>query len=138
VMHRLGDLPGADLFVWIDEAGEPCSITSEEVNEAIRSVCGEGHSAKTFRTWNGTHAAFRHALEAESITIRSLSEAAAERLHNTPAICRNSYIHPAVIALAQESNAARRARLAALEPQPRAGLRPGEAELLAFLKQQPG
>lgn len=138
VMHRLGDLPGADLFVWIDEAGEPCSITSEEVNEAIRAVCGEGHSAKTFRTWNGTHAAFRHALEAESITIRSLSEAAAERLHNTPTICRNSYIHPAVIALAQESNAARRVRLAALEPQPRPGLRPGEAELLAFLKQQPG
>lgn len=133
VLHRLGELPGGDLFTYLDEAGEPCAVTSEEVNEAIRAVAGEAHSAKTFRTWNGTHAAFQHAREAGPVTVKGLSEAASARLHNTPTICRGSYIHPAVIALAADEDEARLARLAALAPEPRPGLRAGEPELLAFL-----
>ncbi|MRX49000.1 DNA topoisomerase IB [Paracoccus sp. S-4012] len=133
VLHQLGDLPGADLFTWLDEDGTPCAVTSEEVNDAIRAVCGEGHSAKTFRTWNGTHAAFQYAREAEILTIKGLSQAAADRLHNTPTISRNSYIHPAVLALSKLDDGLRRSQLAAIHASPRPGLKPGEPELLAFL-----
>ncbi|HBM60504.1 MAG TPA: DNA topoisomerase, partial [Citreicella sp.] len=55
--------------------------------------------AKTFRTWTGTVAALDAALRPGPASIKAMAEAAAERLHNTPAIARKSYIHPEVIAL---------------------------------------
>lgn len=134
VLHQLADLPGGDLFTWLDAAGESQTVDSDMVNEAIRAVCGEVHSAKTFRTWNGTHAAFEAAHGDDPVTIRKLANAASERLLNTPTICRGSYIHPAVIALAQLDDDARRARLAALTAGEVAGLRKLEPELIAFLR----
>lgn len=135
VLHQLSDLPGGDLFTWLDDAGEPCVVTSEMVNDAIRAVCGDAHSAKTFRTWNGTHAAFEAAFEDGPISIRSLSEAASLRLQNTPTICRNSYIHPAVIALSELSPDDRRARLSAIPGASVDLLRPHEAALIHYLRE---
>ncbi|MFG6588588.1 DNA topoisomerase IB [Sulfitobacter sp. MOLA879] len=101
-LEKIRDLPGADLLTWLDEEGQPRSLTSTALNDYIAEAAGtEGFSAKTFRTWAGSVAAFDVALKEDKPSIKAMAEAAAERLHNTPTIARNSYIHPQVIELSQ-------------------------------------
>jgi DNA topoisomerase-1 len=133
-LHRIHDLPGAELIGWIDEDGTPHSLRSDEVNAALADIAGEGTSAKTFRTWNGTLAAFARAVQEGPLRIADMAAAAAGRLHNTPAIARSSYIHPKVIALADLSEAARARSLAALRPPALAHLRAHEDRLIALLE----
>lgn len=135
VLHQLSDLPGGDVFAYLDRNSEPVTVGSDMVNDAIRAVCGEAHSAKTFRTWNGTHAAFEAAHAEGPVTIKALANAASARLLNTPAICRGSYIHPAVIGLTELDDEARLARLGGLTATPISGLRPLEPDLVAFLRE---
>lgn len=101
-LHDLADLPGASVFEWIDN-GKRRTVHAEQVNDWLREATRLDHAtAKTFRTWNGSVAAMEAAMRAgEGVTIKAMSEAAAEALHNTPTIARNSYIHPEVIALAE-------------------------------------
>lgn len=100
-LNRLHDLPGAELVTWLDDDGTPRGVSSSAVNRWIAEATGlDTATAKTFRTWNGSVAALTAARTADKITIAGMAEAAAERLANTPTIARNSYIHPAVIALA--------------------------------------
>ena len=99
-LHRAADLPGATLAVRLDEEGAPHPLRSEAVNARLASLAGPGMTAKTFRTWNGTLAALEALLADERAGIGAMTEAAALRLHNTPAVARRSYVHPAVIALA--------------------------------------
>ncbi len=134
-LHKVQDLPGADLIAWIDEEGSPHPLRSDEVNAALAEICGEGTSAKTFRTWNGTLAAFAAATREGPLRIADMTEAAAERLSNTPAIARTSYIHPQVIALADLSEDDRAARLAALRTVTLSRLRAHEGQLIAFLEE---
>jgi DNA topoisomerase-1 len=125
------DLPGADLITWLDDAGEAHGVTSQGLNEYLAEAAGqEGVTAKVFRTWTGTLAAFRLVQAGEAVTIKAMSEAAAERLQNTPTIARSSYIHPAVIDLAGLENP----KLPPPERLP--GLAAGEGALLAFLDRQ--
>lgn len=99
-LNKIGDLPGATLLSWLDDDGVPQTLSSQALNGYIASACDQDEfTAKTFRTWAGTLAAFDVA-EAGPATIKAMSEAAALRLHNTATIARNSYIHPKVIALA--------------------------------------
>jgi DNA topoisomerase-1 len=127
VLEKARDLPGASLLAWTDDSGRPRSVSSGALNAYLAEAGGcEGFSAKTFRTWAGTLAAFGVA-EAGGASIRAMSDAAAERLHNTPTIARTSYIHPSVIALAGS------------EPElppglGLSGLTAGENRLLAFLE----
>jgi DNA topoisomerase-1 len=136
MLQKMDDLPGGVLIRWLDDDGKPQPVASEQVNAYLAEISGEaGATAKSFRTWNGTLAAFTLALRDDpGLTIAAMSEAAAEALHNTPAISRKSYIHPDVIALAERDPETRAAALAALEPEPIAGLRRDEARLLAFLE----
>ncbi|MDB6126378.1 MAG: topoisomerase, partial [Verrucomicrobia bacterium] len=104
LVKRLQELPGQDLFQYIDETGERQKVTSEDINAYLREVAGEEFSAKDFRTWSGTLLAAQEfaALVAKKIrpTKRLLKEAiirVAERLGNTPTICRKCYIHPHVM-----------------------------------------
>ena len=101
-LHALQDLPGAPLFEWI-EGGERRTVHADQVNDWLREATGvEGASAKAFRTWNGSAAALGAALDhGEGVTIKTMTEAAAEVLHNTPTVARNSYVHPDVIDLAE-------------------------------------
>ncbi|WP_072775896.1 DNA topoisomerase IB [Marivita hallyeonensis] len=133
VLSRLDDLPGPELMSWIDDNDNIRTVTSGEVNDFLTTYLDDGAlTAKTFRTWNGSVEALSVALNSEAPTIKAMSEAAAERLSNTPAIARSSYIHPAVIALS-ESDAKYRAELRkAAEDQD--GLRRAEAELLHLLR----
>lgn len=122
VLDACQDLPGADLITH----GEGARVRSEHLSDVLSGIVGEDVRPKTFRTWNGSHAAFLAATR--DTTIRALSEAAAERLHNTPAIARKSYIHPKVVALSQTGTRA------TLEPDTPAGYRRGEAALLDLLR----
>lgn len=133
-IQRFQDLPGPTLISWTDASGEARAVRSEDLQEVFREICGPDATAKTLRTWNGTHAAFNLAMrETGRLTIAAMSEAAAERLHNTPAIARSSYIHPKVIALTEIDPGERSKRLSRLGAVQNNAMRQGEAELIAFL-----
>jgi DNA topoisomerase I len=136
VLQEIDDLPGADLFTWLDAQGSPHPLRSETVNEYLGEISGEPHTAKTFRTWLGTLRAFQTAEAAGDgrLTVKAMAVAAAEQLGNTPTIARNSYIHPAVIGLAEQGAQERREKLAAAAEARIGGLRGGEAELCSFLE----
>jgi DNA topoisomerase-1 len=134
IFNEIGDLPGRHIFTYIDADGAVRRLLSQDVNSWLSATTGAPVTAKTFRTWGGTLAAFETALTwpaGQRITLRALAEAAAKRLHNTPAIARKSYIHPAVLALADCPPDELPDRLAPADPLP--GLRGPEAALLGFL-----
>jgi DNA topoisomerase-1 len=103
VLEKARDLSGATLLSWVDEDGKAHAVSSGALNGYLAEAGGcDGFTAKTFRTWAGSLAAFEVA-EAGDASIKAMTEAAAERLHNTPAIARRSYVHPSIIALAGEA-----------------------------------
>jgi DNA topoisomerase I len=104
VVKACRDVPGYDLFQYYDEHGERCTVSSSEVNDFLRDVTGQPFSAKDFRTWGGTvHAAavLKEIGRGESEkqidkNLVAMVKQVAGRLGNTPAVCREYYIHPAV------------------------------------------
>ena len=103
VVRRCQDLPGYELFQYLDEDGQRQAIDSADVNAYLREIGGEEFTAKDFRTWGGTVlAAFALAGPGEEGDARRRLTAAivqvAARLGNTPTICRKCYIHPDVVA----------------------------------------
>ena len=135
IFEAIDDLPGRQLFKWIDEGGEVHAIGSQHVNAYLSERTGVVEvSAKTFRTWGGTTAAFEAARRARGrLAMRTMAEAAAERLHNTPAIARGSYIHPAVLDLAAMPVEERLGLMERLRPVGPSRLRTEERRLLALL-----
>lgn len=132
-LHRLlqvvSDIPGATLLSWVDDAGAPHELSSQQLNAYLDDAAGgAGFTAKTFRTWAGTVAAFACAEKGEA-TIKDIATAASDRLRNTPTVARNSYIHPAVIDLAG-------APAQGANPVKRSGLFAAEQRLLGFLLAQ--
>jgi DNA topoisomerase-1 len=102
VVKNCRDLPGSELFQYIDEAGERHCIDSADVNDYLREISGRDITAKDFRTWAATNLALLALAgqEQEPPTKKALVEAVkevAKRLGNTPAVCRKCYIHPAVL-----------------------------------------
>jgi DNA topoisomerase I len=104
-ISKLQDLPGQDLFQYVDEEGEIRDISSQDVNEYLRAITGEDFSAKDFRTWAGTvltaialkaQEQFDNQKQAKA-NIKTAISAVAKILGNTPAICRKCYVHPAVL-----------------------------------------
>ncbi|MEA2576516.1 MAG: topoisomerase [Chloroflexota bacterium] len=105
LVRRCQELPGQELFQFLDEGGEVRDIASDDVNGYIREAAGGDFTAKDFRTWAGTVLAYR-ALRAlqpgdgEREARRNVVEAirqTADRLGNTPAVARGSYVHPALL-----------------------------------------
>lgn len=103
IVKRCRDLPGEELFTYIDEGGAVSAVSSDDVNEYIREIAGDDFSAKDFRTWIGTVECIgalaepaEHAADAKQRIAEALRCVAA-RLGNTPAVCRKAYVHPAVI-----------------------------------------
>jgi DNA topoisomerase I len=110
LVTRLRDLPGQDLFQYLDESGEPQPIDSADVNEYLRLISDQDFTAKDFRTWAGTLLAARaldessspeSKTEAKSAAVAA-AESVAHRLGNTAAICRKCYIHPSVLEAFQD------------------------------------
>jgi DNA topoisomerase-1 len=105
IVKRCQELPGYELFQYLDDQGERRSIESADVNAYLREVSGQDFTAKDFRTWAGTVLAawalaeLREVSTKKQVTrnvVRAI-ERVAERLGNTPAVCRKCYVHPAVI-----------------------------------------
>jgi DNA topoisomerase-1 len=98
------ELPGQHLFEYVDDEGEPRPVHSEDVNDYLREISGGDFTAKDFRTWEATVTC---ALELAAVKADGKDEAkaavveairhVAEKLGNTPAVCKKSYIHPGVI-----------------------------------------
>ena len=129
VLEKAQDLPGAELLTWTDGAGAPRALTSTALNAYLDEADGDpglAFTAKTFRTWAGTLAAHERLARGDGPSLRALGEAAAARLHNTPAVARASYVHPAVLALAGTVPDAP-------PPEPVRGLSAPEASLIALL-----
>lgn len=105
IVRACQELPGQELFQYLDEAGETRDVTSGDVNTYLREITGREITAKDFRTWAGTVLAAMALREFERVdsqaaakrNIRAAIERVASRLGNTPTICRKCYIHPAVL-----------------------------------------
>ncbi|HEV7323332.1 MAG TPA: DNA topoisomerase IB [Ensifer sp.] len=136
VLEEISDLPGRQLFVSVSSDGKTQPIDSGRFNRYLADMSEAPISAKTFRTWAGSVAAFAVARQALSEglrpTIKDMCEAAAEVLHNTKAVCRKSYVHPAVLALANGTGAVASGKHRNAKPV--AGLRVDETQLLRFLE----
>lgn len=129
------EIPGRELFQYLDENGRRHAVDSGDVNAYPQTIGGPSISAKDFRTWGGSALALRDlrprsfssATEGKRQT-REMLKVVAERLGNTPTVCRKSYIHPHVVEhfLAQ--------KLSALEAAKVRGLKHYEAEFLLLLR----
>jgi DNA topoisomerase-1 len=103
VVRRCQELPGQELFHYVAEGGQVHGIESADVNAYLREAAGEDFSAKDFRTWYGTLLAARALGERVSLGAPRQKHVVAavtwvaEKLGNTPSVCRKSYVHPAVI-----------------------------------------
>lgn len=105
IIRRCKELPGQDLFEYIDDDGKIQSISSYDVNEYLRSITGKNITAKDFRTWGGTvlsALAFDKigAASDEKISKKNVVETVkqvAKSLRNKPNTCRKYYIHPSII-----------------------------------------
>ena len=105
IVKRCQELPGQELFRYVDGRGRKRGVGSADVNVYLRAVSGRDFTAKDFRTWAGTVRAayalnalepFSSARQAKRNLARAV-ESVAVRLGNTPAICRRCYIHPVVV-----------------------------------------
>ena len=110
VIKKCQELPGHELFSYVDHNGTPHHIHSDDVNAYLHEVTGEHFTAKDFRTWAGTILCALVLAESEAATTKAkekhiIAEAVkrvSQQLGNTPAICRKCYVHPAVIEGFQE------------------------------------
>jgi DNA topoisomerase-1 len=99
IVKRCQDLPGQNLFQYVDEEGGAQPVSSTDVNDYIREATGEDFTAKHFRTWSASAIAFEQICGAgeAGIGLNAMLEPVAQALGNTPAISRKSYVHPALI-----------------------------------------
>lgn len=110
LLKKTQDIPGDELFQYFDETGNHRPIGSGDVNGYLKEITGDDFTAKDFRTWAGTVAAFRAfreigPFETQTEMKRNVAHAydlVAERLGNTRAVCKKYYVHPAVVAAYEE------------------------------------
>jgi DNA topoisomerase-1 len=143
VVKQCRDLPGQELFQYIDDAGDAQVVDSGDINGYLKEITGEDFTAKDFRTWSGTVLAATALREFERAVTKKESErnvnlaieAVAGMLGNTRAVCRKSYVHPGIIDAyadgTMESAYSRRTKPASRT----AGLRADEVAVLVLLKQ---
>ncbi len=137
IAKRTQDLPGQNLFEYLNEEGDVCPVTSSDVNTYIKDAMGGDFTAKDFRTWGASVIAFEEMVkrseQSGQVKLKSVIEPVAEALGNTVAISRKSYVHPAIIEAAKDAGALGERKL------PRAGkyLSTFERGLIEFLDALP-
>ena len=148
LVRRCQELPGQDLFQFVDEHGQAHHVTSDDVNAYLHEVAGEEITAKDFRTWAATNLAalaltgfeaFDSHTKAKKNIVQAV-EAVSKMLGNTPAICRKCYIHPAVFEGYLDGTLAEglKARADAALASPGSGLTAEEVAVTAFLSRRLG
>lgn len=146
MVRKCQELPGQEIFAYIDEQGVVKDVTSQDVNDYLHEIAGDEFSAKDFRTWAGTILAALALREFEPFTtgreakknITAAVESVARTLGNTPAVCRKCYVHPVVLdsymdgatisVLQQEAEHVLAERLHSLKPE--------EAAVMTLLQQR--
>lgn len=147
LVRKSRDLPGEELFQYVDDEGNPHPIDSADVNAYIRDIAGDEFTAKDFRTWAGTLLASRaltlaseqaggETLPKVAIT-RAVKEVAGQ-LGNTPAVCRKCYIHPTVLELFDDPDELTRWNAAKKRRKQIDGLSREESALVHFLESANG
>jgi DNA topoisomerase-1 len=146
IVRRCQDLPGQELFQYLDDDGQPHTVGSDDVNDYLRDITGEEVTAKDFRTWAATNLAalalqrlevFDGQAKAKKNVVEAV-EAVSKMLGNTPTICRKCYIHPAIFdgyldgSLLEALKQRTEEKLA----DPGEGLRAEEAAVIGFLARQ--
>lgn len=146
IVERCQDLPGQELFQFMDDDGERRDVRSEDVNEYLREISGQDFTAKDFRTWAGTvlaamalreFAKFDTKVQAKKNVVAAI-ESVAEKLGNTPAVCRKCYIHPHVLDSYMDGTLVETLKRRAERQISRwlRGLPPEEAAVLGLLQQR--
>lgn len=104
LIKQCAEQPGYNLFRYQDDASKWRDVDSDEVNDFIREQIGDAYSAKDFRTWNASCLAVEayHRLhgqfeKSKKSPVNQVIDMVADRLGNTPAICKEYYIHPALL-----------------------------------------
>lgn len=158
VVRRCQQLPGQELFQYEDEEGTPHAVGSGDVNDYLAEITGadkDGQeamrfTAKDFRTWHGTVQALELTRLActgpagpQAYSAKDILTEVARQLGNTPAVCKKSYVHPAVLELGSRLVSDAGPGMQSVwerigsTASPR-GLSAAERRLLAFLRQPPG
>ena len=140
IVRRLQELPGQELFQYVDESGQTRRIDSDDVNAYLREIAGQDFTAKDFRTWAGTVLVAQALSDCEPVenvrfarrNVSAAIKAVAERLGNTPAVCRKAYVHPAIVDAYVDGELMRTLRRRA--PRNSSALRREEAQVLRFLE----
>ena len=146
VVRRCQDLPGQELFQYLDDDGQPHGVGSDDVNDYLQEITGQPVTAKDFRTWAATNLAalalqqleiFDDQAKAKKNVLHAV-ESVAKMLGNTPAICRKCYIHPAIFDgyLDGRLLEALKQRTEEKLADPGDGLKAEEAAVVAFLARQ--
>jgi DNA topoisomerase-1 len=142
IVRKCQDLPGEELFGYVDDKGVTHDVKSEDVNAYLQNIGGEEFTAKDFRTWAGTVLAARALQEFEQVdsearrrkNVVKAVEAVAKKLGNTRAVCRKCYIHPLIIESYMDGSLIDHLkREAAALLKPLRHLHPEEAAVLALL-----
>jgi DNA topoisomerase I len=137
------DIPGYDLFQYFDEKGQRCTVGSADVNAYLKNITGEDYTSKDFRTWAGTVLAAQMLRDIGASTtqaenkknIVSAVESVAKKLGNTKAVCRKSYIHPAIFDAYVDGSMTRTVLQRAKRARAHA-LSAGESAVLALLQRR--
>jgi DNA topoisomerase-1 len=146
IVARLRDLPGEELFEYQGPDGQPHKISSDDVNAYLHEIAGDEFTAKDFRTWAGTVLAALALQELEAFdsqtqakkNVMAAIKSVAERLGNTPAVCRKCYVHPEVLASYLDGSMAEGLKQVAEQElaDDLHTLRPEEAAVMALLQQR--
>jgi len=145
IVKQCQDLPGQELFQYLDENGKQQTISSTDVNDYLREIAGEDFTAKDFRTWAGTVLAASELAVMEAVTsktavkkqITQAIKAVAEQLGNRPATCRKYYVHPAILkAHEQKSLAPTMEKYADTKCKDDCELQPEEIAVVTVLEEQ--
>jgi DNA topoisomerase-1 len=124
IVKQCQDIPGQELFQYLDEDGNRHAIGSNDVNDYIKEISGGDFTAKDFRTWNGTVLAMRYLRVCEAPTsttagkrfVSSAIKNVARELGNTPAVARRAYVHPVVLNAYLEGYLSPEAEFAEVKP----------------------
>jgi DNA topoisomerase-1 len=148
IVKRCSEIPGHELFKYLDDDGQSRTVDSGDVNEYIRDITEQDFSAKDFRTWAGTVLAamalsefkkYDSQVEAKRNLVAAI-EKVAKQLGNTPAICRKSYVHPEILSAYMSGDLAKMidAKIAEKFKRQYAKLTAEEIMVLAFLRKRVG